>query len=280
MPGGEGGGVSAREAVFLGGLDPLSLRARWGLRRRRGRRRRRRAEGLRPPKCRLGERSVAPRSRNEPLGRSSSLPGPCRGCGSGGRGERETATETPPWGRQREGEKKGGEARASPPGSPPCGRLSAGGYRGGTVPCWRAREGPSAGDGGSPRPPCPDLLCRRPPRGRKPAPWPVSLSPPRPSRAARPGRFPPAVRAVSAALLFGSRSRDGSLRLRRSVSLFSSHLGARARRRRKGERGGRRRRETSAVRPSGRRRSFGLATSDQTWRPAEFKHISQRRKRN
>ena len=26
--------------------------------------------------------------------------------------------------------------------------------------------------------------------------------------------------------------------------------------------------------------SFGCATSDQTWRPAEFKHISQRRKRN
>lgn len=182
------------------------------------------AQGLRPPKCRLGERSVAPRSRSEPLGRSSSSPGSRRGCGGAAAGgERETASKAPPRvARERKGgerAREGGEARASPPASPPRGRLSAGGYRGGTVPCCRARARPRASGTGVPTPsslgPPPPLplpsrsLGAR--RGRRRS---SRLSPPRPSRAAaaRPVLPRGAVSAACVLPFFGPRLRDGALR--------------------------------------------------------------------
>ncbi|XP_042636135.1 serine/arginine repetitive matrix protein 3-like [Catharus ustulatus] len=174
-------------------------------------------KGLRPPKCRLGERSVAPRSRNEPLGRSSSLPGPCRGCGSGGRGERERdGVGDAAVGRQRG--REGGRGAGLAPGLPPA-RAAVCGW----VPRrYRAVlprvRGASAGDGGRPYPPSSDPLCRRPPGGVKGAV--ASLSLPAEAVACRPaGRSP--VRAVSAALSSSVLVPGmGVFRLRRLALLF------------------------------------------------------------
>lgn len=80
------------------------------------------AEGLRPPKSRLGERSEAPRSRSAPAGRSSSRRGRQGSSGRSGPARR--------W-----GEEGGGEARASPPASRAGGCLRVGTA---VVPCRAA----------------------------------------------------------------------------------------------------------------------------------------------
>ncbi|XP_030921689.1 uncharacterized protein LOC115949296, partial [Geospiza fortis] len=167
-------------------------------------------EGLRPPKCRLGERSVAPRSRNEPLGPELVLAGgPAADAAAAAGGERETAPKAPPRAEGRESERasererarEGGEARASPPAFPPA-RAAVCGWVTARVPCRAAaRARPRApGTGGSdPLLPWPALLLlllllllfRRglgAPRARRRS----SRSPRRGRRAPPPGRRPPA----------------------------------------------------------------------------------------
>ena len=104
--------------------------------------------------------------------------------------------------------------------------------------------------------PCsPCVRPRAPARGRASSDRPVASSSPPPGggSASRRPRFPPGPRAV-----------------RRSVPRLSSPPPAS------------RRRFLSLSLPSlgSPGSAFRSATSDQTWRPAEFKHISQRRKRN
>ena len=137
------------------------------------------------------------------------MPGAPPGCGGGGRGERGDGAKTPLEGpRQRKRKGRGGEARASPPGSPRAGGcLRVGTAR---VPCRAAARarGASAGDGGSPPPPFPPSAARLSSSpGRKSAVSLLSLSPPKAVRR----RPAPAPEAVSAAFLFGSRLRDGGL---------------------------------------------------------------------
>lgn len=209
-------------------------------------------------------------------------------CGGGGRGEseRETASNARRRGpREREGREGGRGAGLAPGLPPPCGRLSAGGYPAGTVPCCRARVGREGRGTGVVTP----SSFAGPPLSRSPAREGAvvlsSLSPPRPPRAARPASFG----AVSAALPFRFSLTGWGLPFSAPLPPVrpSSSPGARAPAGaavgagRLGRQGGRKSRP-SAGRPRRpvRRRSSGLATSDQTWRPAEFKHISQRRKRN
>ena len=183
----------------------------------------------------------------------------------------------------RERASKGGEARASPPGSPPCGRLSAGGYRGGTVPCWRAREGRAPGTGEAPvllAPTCSVVVPRGGGVSRRRR---ESLSLPAEAVACRPaGRSPRQGRLCRAPLSVLVPGMGVSVSVA-SRSLFSLPTLARGREgpgeRREDGRAAEARNPCPSGRPAGGR-SFGLATSDQTWRPAEFKHISQRRKRN
>ena len=93
------------------------------------------SEGLRPPKWRLGERPEAPRSPGSPGSRSSFPPagGGCPPQGSSGR-----SGPARRWGSRASG--VWGARRGPAPRRPACarGRLSAGGYRGGTGPCCRA----------------------------------------------------------------------------------------------------------------------------------------------
>lgn len=156
----------------------------------------------------------------------------------------------------RERASKGGEARASPPGSPPCGRLSAGGYRGGTVPCWRAREGRAPGTGEAPvllAPTCSVVVPRGGGVSRRRR---ESLSLPAEAVACRPaGRSPRQGRLCRAPLSVLVPGMGVSVSVA-SRSLFSLPTLARGREG-PGERretGGRRRRETfarPAVRPAG-----------------------------
>lgn len=175
------------------------------------------AEGLRPPKSRLGERSEAPRSRSAPAGRSSSRRGRQGSSGRSGPARR--------WGEEGEG-----EARASPPASRAGGCLRVG-TAVGTVPCCRARAR-VPGNGGHPRrpscsspraPPRPGRRRRQrsvgggaaaaaAPCGRRFAALPPALPPSRPRarppvrrrRASSPGAVSGRVRRVSGRLRAGA----------------------------------------------------------------------------
>lgn len=116
-----------------------------------------------------------------------------------------------------------------------------------TPPPQRARCRASPGHHPPRSPPRPSV---RPSRGRR------LVLPSRPSRAFL---SPPRARAGEGSRWWGA----GRPRLGRGVSLSLSPLPARP-----------------LARARARAGALRDATSDQTWRPAEFKHISQRRKRN
>lgn len=206
------------------------------------------------------------------------------------------------WGETPVGGRRGPRPRPSRAGG--CLRVGTARYR--AVAAARARRA-CRGRGSSPSPP-PFLsrlspTTRRPPSARRRVGWGGARSRPVrgvPSRAAAPRLSPPRSRqAVPPGRPPGRRPRPsppgGRLRARLRTRFFGPFSGlglpwvlpsatrapaSGAPSPRGGGRPSAGGAEKSPRRRRRRRGTSGLATSDQTWRPAEFKHISQRRKRN